>query len=72
MKKSILTAALASAALAATPLAAQAQSRTAAPVADESEIGGSPIAGLIGLAVVGLLATVLITDTGDDDDPVSA
>ena len=73
MKKSALTAALAGAALAVTPIAAVAQDRASAPVSEESNIGGSPLAGIIALAVAGLLVTVLVTDVDrDDDTPISA
>ena len=67
-----LTAALAGAALALTPMAVQAQSRDAAPVDAESELGGSPIAAIVAAGIAALITVVLVTELDDDDDAISA
>ncbi|WP_379549299.1 hypothetical protein [Qipengyuania sp. DGS5-3] len=66
--------ALAGVALAAAPVTAQ-SIRTAAPTADESEIGGGgagifAAAFLAGVAAIAVLA--IVNDDDGDDDPVSA
>lgn len=71
MKTIKLTAAMAGVALATMPLAAQAQPRDTAPVSAESELGGSPIAVIAAVGVAALIAIALITETDDDDEPVS-
>ncbi len=75
MKKLIAPLALGAAALATTPVLAQAsmaETRTAAPTAEESEMGGGLSAGLIVVALAGIgMAVLLLTDDDDDDNPVS-
>lgn len=63
------------AALAAAPMAAQAQSseRASEPVIEEAELGGGKIgpALIIGaIAAVGIIA-LIVSDNDDDEDPVS-
>ena len=75
MKYGKLTAALAGATLAITPLAVQAQTRDAAPVENEDSLAGSGvIAGLVGVALIGLIATAVITSSDRDinEPPLSA
>ncbi|MBB3032544.1 hypothetical protein [Alteriqipengyuania lutimaris] len=66
-----LVAALAGAALAVTPIAAQAEARSAAPVDGESSLGGSPVAAIIAAAIAGLIVVATVTSTDDEDDAVS-
>jgi hypothetical protein len=68
MKFRTLAAAAAVATMGAVP--ALAADRTAAPVSDESEMGGSIVLAI--LAAAAFIAAIYIAVDGGDDDPVSA
>lgn len=75
MKYGKLTAALAGATLAITPLAVQAQTRDAAPVENEDSLGGGgAIAGVVAAALVGLVVVAVVTSSDRDinEPPLSA
>jgi hypothetical protein len=68
MKFRTLAAAAAVATMGAVP--ALAADRTAAPISDESEMGGSIVLAI--LAAAAFIAAIVIAVDGGDDDPVSA
>ena len=75
MKYGKLTAALAGATLAITPLAVQAQTRDAAPAENEDSLaGGGAIAGIAAAALVGLVVVAVVTSDDRDinEPPLSA
>jgi hypothetical protein len=69
MKFRTLAAAAAVASMVAAPVIAA--DRPAAPISDESELGGSVVLAVLAVAAI-IAGIVIAVDSGNEDEPVSA